>query len=85
MRELSGAARIVKNLSPVSDQVAESTFYFRNYKYQNADKLWPNFLDVDQKFITKCYPYAKGGMLLVDEPTNEKQKALCLKKQEVLR
>lgn len=74
-----------KKFVTFSDQIAEHTFYFRNYKYQRANILYPRDLDSDYRFVSKCYPYAKCGMLLVDEPKNEHEYQMALKKQEALR
>lgn len=73
-----------KQFTSIQDQFAESNLYQRNYKYRNADKMYPGELDFDERIVTRCYPYAKGGMLLMDEPKNEKQKEKAYIKQKKL-
>lgn len=74
-----------KVLITLADQVAQDTFYFRNYKYKGADKAYPDSLHALQRFTTKCYPYAKEGLLLVDEPRNPREEKLAFEKQKVLK
>lgn len=69
----------------VGDQVAEHTHYERNYKYPGADQLFPNWLDADQRIVTKCYPLAKKGMLLVSEPRHEAEVKKAWEKHKILR
>lgn len=69
----------------LAEQLAESTLFFRNYKYKGADKEYPDDLHALQRFVTKCFPHAKNGMLLVDEPKNEREAKLCFEKQIVLK
>lgn len=69
----------------LSDQVAQHTLYFRNYKYQGADKAYPDSIHALQRFVTKCYPYAENGLLLVDEPKNAYEEKLAFEKQKVLK
>lgn len=52
---------------------AESNVFFRNYLFKDAHKIYPDAMQADYRFVDKCYPYAKGGMLLVDEPRTEMQ------------
>lgn len=74
-----------KTFVSVDSQFAESNHLFRNYKYTNANTIFPHSVDADKRFVSKCYPYAKGGLLLVDEPKNDKERVVMLEKHKVLR
>lgn len=76
---------IRKKFVSIDSQFAESNVIFRNYKFHNAHVVYPHVVDVDKRFVSKCYPYAKGGMLLVDEPRNEAEKKWALEKHAKLR
>lgn len=69
----------------LSDQIAESTLFFRNYKYRGADQLFPKDIEFDWRVVTKAYPNAKGGLLLVDEPRNEYEMLIAYEKQKTLK
>lgn len=77
-------AELRKIFVSIDSQFAESNVLFRNYKYHDAHLVYPNTVDVDQRFVSKCYPYAKGGLLLVDEPRNEREKIKAYEKQRKL-
>lgn len=64
-------AEVRQKFVGVPDQYAETNFFFRNYLYKDAHKLYPDSQNADHRFVDKCYPYAKGGLLLVDEPRSE--------------
>ena len=57
----------------IAEEFAEHKVFYRNYKYDVNHKIFPGELDYDRRLVDKCYPYAKGGMLLVDEPRNRKK------------
>lgn len=78
-------ADLRKQFISIDSQFAESNVHFRNYKYQDAHMIYPNVTDVDMRFVSKCYPYARGGLLLVDEPRNALEKEKAVRKQIVLR
>lgn len=65
------------------DKIAESNVYFRNWKWPGCMELYPN--DPGMRMIDKYYPYAKGGPLLVDEPTFKDEVEKCYTKQKVLK
>jgi len=69
----------------LAEQVAESTHFVRNFKFPESIRVYPFDVDVDQRFVSKCFPLAKGGMLLVDEPVSEVQKAKAYEKQKILK
>lgn len=57
-----------------------------NWKWPGANAMVPDGVSMDFKFVDKYYPLAKGGPLLVDEPTNDpKIVELCYEKQRVLK
>ena len=72
-----------KELVTVADKVAQHTFYTRNYKFRDADKLFPDHWD--KRTVTKHYPMAHGGALLVDEPQNEWETERAFEKHKVLK
>lgn len=67
----------------LADQVAESNLYFRNWKYKEGDQMYPH--DPDSRMVTKSYPHAKGGLLFVDEPRNQREMVKSYEKQKVLK
>jgi hypothetical protein len=72
-----------KRLIAIADKIAEHTFYYRNWKWPDADQHFPNHVDL--RFVDKCYPYAKGGMLLVDEPRDSVDADQSYMKQKLLK
>lgn len=74
-----------KKFGTLSDQIAESNIYFRNYRYPKGREIYPDDLQSDFRIVTKAYPYAKGGMLLVDEPKTEKEASKMYEKQKRLK
>lgn len=69
-----------------ADQLAGEVLYFRNYKYVNANRLYPEDIDAEMRFVTKYYPNTKDkAALMVDEPRNLREYRKCLEKQVELR
>ncbi len=64
-------------------QVADSTTYCRNWKFKNSDKHFPH--EPLMRRVDKYFSYAKGGPLMVDEPTNKLEIAECTRKAVALR
>jgi hypothetical protein len=60
-----------KTLISLADQVAEDFMHERNFKYPESEILYPEGFEAEYRFVTKFYPYAKGGPLMVDEPQSE--------------
>lgn len=69
----------------LADHIAESNLFIRNFKFLEADTLYPDINFVDYRFVTKMYPHAKKGMLLVDEPRSENQTKMAYEKQKKLK
>lgn len=67
----------------MSDQIAQHALYHRNYKYPNGWKYFPANPEMHQ--VTKYYPLAVGGPLLVDEPRTEWEMVLAYEKQKTLK
>lgn len=78
-------AELRKKYSSTSDEVAESTVFFRNWKWDAENKHHPDSTEALERFVTKYYPYAIGGPLYVDEPTTQLQLKRSLEKQKKLR
>lgn len=72
-----------QRLIAVADHIAGHIHWVRNYKFAKADLLYPN--NPEMRTVDKCYPQAKGGMLLVDEPTDEGEALRCYEKQKILK
>ena len=72
-----------KRLIAVSDQIAKSLVWFRNWKWPGSEDMFPR--SVEMRTVEKYYPYAEGGPLLVDEPRDERDVVLCYEKQKVLK
>lgn len=92
--ELSGSSAEARAMNPrrtldreallgMSAQISGSTTYSRNWKFKNADKLFPN--EPLMRRVDKCFPYATGGMLLIDEPTTDRDVADCQRKADALK
>lgn len=73
----------IEELLTTADELAGTNFYNRNWKFRNADKHFP--MSPLLRRIEKCYPNAKGGLLLVDEPKNEQELTDCCKKMVAIR
>lgn len=69
----------------LADKIAEDTFFIRNYKYYGSDKQYPETVDHAMRTVSKAYPYAKGGLLLVDEPLNELEMIRAYEKAKTLK
>lgn len=73
-----------QELISMADQLAGSPVHEKNWKYNEAAKLFPAHPRL--RCVDKRYPYATGGPLLVDEPKDKqelqaaKTKAACLRK-----
>lgn len=62
----------------LSAKIAKSTVYTGNRKFKNADKHFPNLPLL--RTVQKFFPYAAGGPLYVDEPTDPQEERECIKK-----
>lgn len=72
-----------KKFISIADQVAQSTIFTRNWKWPGADQHYP--LEADLRMVSKYYPYAQGGPLLVDDAYDQKEAAELFLKQKILR
>lgn len=72
-----------KRLIAVADQIAKSTHWTMNWKWPGSDKEYPNHPDM--RMVTKYYPYAVGGPLLVDEARDRKEAEQFFSKQKILK
>lgn len=50
-----------------------------NWYYPGGKEAFPH--DLRLQFVDKCYPYATGGQLLIDEPTNEYELDILVQKK----
>lgn len=67
----------------ISDTLANDKFHYVNYP---VPQLRQNFYDKPSVWhVDKMYPYAQGGMLLIDEPLTPEEIDLCELKEVVLK
>jgi hypothetical protein len=74
------------DLISVSDKVAGDPLFYRNYRWPEANRHYPEDSDAGMRFVSRYYPYAdaKGG-LYVDEPTNTRQVERCEEKRKIMK
>lgn len=60
------------------DIVADSELHYRNHKIPKSSENFP--IDYRMQFADLYYPYAKGGPLYIDQPSNPHDVALCERK-----
>lgn len=67
--DLDSKPRKMKIVDPISDQVADSKYYIRNWKWNGAQDDFPQepWLRCTDKF----YPRSQFGPIAIDEPRNE--------------
>lgn len=75
--------RIKKHYASVAERVAQSSISFRNYKFHDATKEFPN--EPHMRTVEQFFPYAVGGELLVDSPSSKVEIAECARKAEVFK
>lgn len=74
-----------KKFVTISDRLAEDTTYFRGHKWDIFNKYYPTTDKALMRFVTKYYPYAKGGALFVDEPKTEREYEMAMQKHEAMK
>lgn len=62
-----------RTLGTLSEKIAGDKFHYRNWYFEGGKEKFP--FQPDMWFVDKCYPMAKGGMLLIDEPTRPDEEA----------
>jgi hypothetical protein len=67
----------------IVEQITKSKITFKNWKYPDAEKLFPN--QPIMRTVDKYYPMAEGGPLFMDEPMYEDDLQICQKKAEFLK
>lgn len=65
----------VQHYPSMAEKVAKSTIYVKNWYIPQAIHEFP--FDDRMKRIDKFFPYAVGGPLLVDEPSDAKEADKC--------
>jgi hypothetical protein len=76
-------AKPVQRFTSVAEKVARSSIYTTNWYYPGSQKDFPYHERL--KRIDRYFPYAEGGPLLVDEPMDEAELALCERKRPKLK
>jgi hypothetical protein len=72
----------VEEFHSIASKLAQSNFCCRNWKFKNADKHFP--VDVVSRRVSIYFKNAQGGELLVDEPKNDRELAICKRKAEII-
>jgi len=74
-----------ERFTTLAAQVAGSNVYMRNWypdQFASRDR-WPG--RPRMWYVSRYFPFAKGGPLLVDEPTTELEAEACREKQKALK
>lgn len=72
-----------EELKSVAEKLAQSKVSVRNWKFKEAVQTYPHHPDM--RFVDRYFPYAQGGPLLVDEPSDEASTKRCEQKQKTLK
>jgi hypothetical protein len=64
-------------------KIAKSDMYTGNWKFKNANEHFPH--EPLLRTVDQFFPYAKGGPLYVDRPSNKKEIDACLRKAAVFK
>lgn len=67
----------------VAEQVAGDSFFKKNYYYPKGKELFPN--DKDMHYVDKCFQYAIGGELMIDEPLTDLELKKCNEKAKAMK
>ncbi len=70
------------DLVSIASQIAKDNLYEKNWPIPDGRKLFPVLAKL--RFIDKRFPNAAGGPLLVDEPSDAQEVALCEVKRKYL-
>lgn len=75
--------KMLKHFPTVAEKLAKSSIYYRNWYYPEGKDTFP--YDLRMRYVEKMFPYANGGILLVDEPRSEAEFTECENKAKILR
>lgn len=67
------------------ERIAQDKLFIRQVKFPGSDEAYPEVTQALFRFVSKYYPYAKGGPLYVDEPKNEKEVYRAYERQKVIK
>jgi hypothetical protein len=81
--EVVSAPRPADHYDSVGAQVAQSGYFKRNFMIQDLKDAFPG--QYRMWSVSKSFPYAHDGLLLVDEPTNKHELAMSKEKAVVLK
>lgn len=70
-------------LTTVAEKLAGDQFCYNRWYYPHGAKLFP--LDIRAQYVSKYYPHAKNGPLLVDEPRTSTEEKFCHEKGKFLK
>lgn len=73
-------AQLRKTYRSVAEQAAESSFYEKNFLVLDFKNKKPD--NKNLIYVSRYFPYAKGGALYIDEPVTEADKKECEIKAE---
>lgn len=70
------------DLVSIADQVAGDAMFFRNYRWPDANRIYPDDVDAMMRFVSRYYPHATNGPLYIDEPANLREVNRCEEKSK---
>jgi hypothetical protein len=74
-----------KELVSIADQLAGDVMFFKNYRWPDAIRHYPEDHDAMMRFVSRYYPHAKPRALYVDEPSNHRDVARCEEKRKIMK
>lgn len=69
-----------KELVTLPEILAQHKFYYRDWLWDQDRKSFP--FDPELRHVELYFPYAEGGPLLIDQPTNKQEQEECNKKKD---
>lgn len=67
----------------IAEKIANDKLCYLNWYFPRSAELFPN--NASMRYVTRYFPYAEGGPLLVDEPRDGFEFELCKQKAPILR
>lgn len=64
----------------IAEKLAGDKLFYRNWMWPAGKEFFPH--EPNMWFVSRYYPYALGGALLLDEPVTDLEKSQCKVKQE---
>lgn len=67
------------------ERIVQDKTVILKVKFPGSDEAYPDPTQALFRFVTKFYPYAKGGPIYVDEPINEQEVYRAYERTKVMR